>query len=124
MLGLLSEEGLVPPANAGLFSFPTTALLQFPKNECKDFFFGGAALVAVSSLLTVLFSPAALVTDRGGTLAFEDDDIEVEPPDEKNDDIDVCLLCGWALRVGASPIKSNRPTRSDRASLIRRDTAT
>ena len=123
VLGLLLEEGLVTPADAGPFSFPTTALLQFPKKECKDFFIGGAALVAVFSLLTALFSPAAPVTDRGGTPAFKDDDIDVEPPDEKNADIGLCILCGWALRVGASPIRSNRPTRSDRASLIRRDTA-
>ncbi len=82
-------------------------------------------MVAASWLLTVLFSPAAPVTDRGGTPAFEDDDdVDVELPDEKNDDIDLCLLCGWALRVGTSPIRSNRPNRSDRASLIRRDTAT
>jgi hypothetical protein len=40
----------------------------------------------------------------------DDEDVDaavVVPPEEKKDDIDLCLLCGCALRVDASFINSN-----------------
>ena len=120
--GFLLEDDLVPPADADSFTFP--ALFEFPKNECIDFFFGAVAL-DISRLFNVLFSPATATADRVGYPLLEDnDDVDPVPPDEKNDEIDLCLLCGCALRVWTSSIRSRVPTRSDsRLSFIKRDTA-
>ena len=81
-------------------------------------------MLTVASVIVVglLLSPAY----DGWTTVFEDDDdVDDErlEDEKKNDDIDLCLLCGWDLRVVASPIISDPPIRSRMVSISSNDTA-
>ena len=65
------------------FSF---VLAEPSKYECSDFFFAAGLL---SCVVALLFAPADVVDFEAGTV---DDDLELA--EEKNDEIDLCFLCG------------------------------
>ena len=85
-------------------------VFDFPKNEYSPFFFGGSLAFDVSSDddLCCLLTPASGCKTVEDDIDDKDVDAAVDvPPEEKKDDIDLCLLCGCALRVDASFINSN-----------------
>jgi hypothetical protein len=105
----LWEDGITPTTTSSeyisnLILYSLT-VFDFPKNEYSPFL---AFDVSSDDDICCLLTPASGCKTVEDAIDDKDVDAAVDvPPEEKKDDIDLCLLCGCALRVDASFINSN-----------------